>query len=130
MSTQPAEINALRGLAEAERLDEYVEFWPAGALARGLFSCVACGRQVVSAYQLPPCPTCDGALWEELSSSPFGRSEAGFATNLFAYEQWNEDEVDRTAGFAQGAYLALVAGAVLWLFLGLSAYALLEVMHP
>jgi hypothetical protein len=130
MSTQPAEIKALRGLAETGRADEYVEFWPAGAVTRGLFCCIACGRQVVSAHQLPPCPTCGGGLWEELSTSPFGRSEAAFATHLSGYEQWNEDEVDRTAGFVRAAYLALVAGAVLWVFLGLSAYVLFEVMHP
>ena len=123
MSTQPAEIKALRGLAEAERVDEYVEFWPAGAVATGLFCCSACGRQVVSSYQLPPCPSCGAGLWEELSSSPFGRSDAAIPTHLSAYEQWNEDEVDRSAAFVRGAYLALVAGAVLWLFLGLSAYA-------
>jgi hypothetical protein len=130
MSTQPAEIRALRSLREAERVDEYVEFWPAGVAARGLFCCVACGRQVVSVQQLPPCPSCDGALWEELSSSPFGRSEPGFAMHLPTYEQWNDDELDRTAAFVRNAFLALVAGAVLWLFLGLSAYVLFEVMHP
>ena len=129
MSTQPAEIRALRSLREAERVDEYVEFWPAGVAARGLFCCVACGRQVVSVQQLPPCPSCDGALWEELSSSPFGRSEP-LDTHLPASGQWDEEEVDRTAAFVRNAFLALMAGAVLWLFLGLSAYALLEVMHP
>src|SRR5439155_6867483 len=129
MSTLPAEIKALRGLAEAGQTDEYVEFWPAGAIARGVFCCISCGRRVVSAYQLPPCPSCDGGLWEELSSSPFGRSDAAFASHLSPSEQWNEDDLDRTAAFVRSAFLALVVGAVLWLFLAASAYVLFEVMH-
>ena len=129
MSTLPEETKALRGLAETERADEFIEFLRAGALARGLYCCVACGRRVVTAYQLPPCPSCGGQVWEELSSSPFGRSGAAFATGLSAYERWNEEDLDRTAAFVRGAFAAVIAGAVLWAFLGISAFILFEVMH-
>ena len=71
MSNVPQEIQALRDLGRAQRVDEFVEFWNAGSLATGVFSCVACGRTVVSLYQLPPCPTCDGRLWEDPETSPF-----------------------------------------------------------
>jgi hypothetical protein len=70
-STVPEEIQALRDLGRLQRADEYVEFWPTGTLVTGLFSCVACGRTVVSTYQLLPCPTCGGTLWEDPSTSPF-----------------------------------------------------------
>jgi hypothetical protein len=71
MRDAPVEIQALRALGEAHRADEYVEFWSAGSLATGLFSCVACGWTVVSTYQLTPCPRCDGTLWEDPETSPF-----------------------------------------------------------
>jgi hypothetical protein len=128
MSTQSPEIKALRSLGEAQHVDEFVDFWPAGTTVQGVFACVACGRQVFSAYQLPPCPSCDGRLWEDPESSPF--ATAPFATHLSAYEQWNADEINRTANFVRGAFAAMLAGAVLWLFLGVSAYVLFGVAHP
>jgi hypothetical protein len=127
MSTQSAEIKALRGLSEAQRVDEFVDFWPTGTTLQGVFACVACGRQVFSAYQLPPCPSCDGRLWEDPESSPF--ATAPFATHLSAYEGWNADEIDRTANFVRGAFAAMLAGAVIWLFLGVSAYVLFAIAH-
>jgi hypothetical protein len=72
MSNLLTEIEALRTLAGADRVDEYVEFLSVGALATGVFSCVACGRTVVSLYQLPPCPSCGGTIWEDPATSPFG----------------------------------------------------------
>jgi hypothetical protein len=44
--------------------DEYVEFWPAGALARGQFSCTACGNRVTVQQVLPRCMVCGERLWE------------------------------------------------------------------
>jgi hypothetical protein len=73
MSNVPTEIEALRTLAATHRVDEYVEFLSVGALVTGAFSCVACGRTVVSLYQLPPCPSCGGTIWEDPSTSPFGQ---------------------------------------------------------
>jgi len=127
MGTQPAGISALRDLGEAQRVDEFVDFWPTGATVQGVYACVACGRQVFSAYQLPPCPSCDGRLWEDPGSSPF--ATAPFATHLSAYEKWNADEVDRTAHLVRGAFAAMAVGAFIWLFLGLSAYMIFEVAH-
>jgi hypothetical protein len=73
MSNIPTEIEALRTLASTHRVDEYVEFLSVGALVTGVFACVACGRSVVSLYQLPPCPSCGGTIWEDPATSPFGQ---------------------------------------------------------
>ena len=40
---------------------------------QGMFSCVACGHEVVTYRQLPDCPTCGGNLWERDEWSPFSR---------------------------------------------------------
>jgi hypothetical protein len=56
--------------------DEYVEFWPAGALTKGQFSCTACGNRVTVVQVLPRCTVCGERLWERAEWSPFGRSEA------------------------------------------------------
>ena len=55
--------------------DEYVDFWPAGTLAKGQFSCIACGNRVMVHQVLPRCMVCGEALWERVDWSPFGRSE-------------------------------------------------------
>jgi len=44
--------------------DEYVEFWPAGALAKGQYSCTACGNRVTVHQVLPRCMVCGERLWE------------------------------------------------------------------
>ena len=56
--------------------DEYVEFWPAGSLAKGQFACTACGNRVTVHQVLPRCMVCGERLWERADWSPFGRSEA------------------------------------------------------
>jgi hypothetical protein len=56
--------------------DEYVQFWPAGALAKGQFSCTACGNRVTVRQVLPRCAVCGERLWERAEWSPFGRAEA------------------------------------------------------
>ena len=56
--------------------DEYVQFWPAGTLAKGQFSCTACGNRVTVRQVLPRCTACGERLWERSEWSPFGRSEA------------------------------------------------------
>jgi hypothetical protein len=52
-------------------LDEYVEFWPAGTLAKGHFACTACGNQVTVHQVLPRCMVCGERLWERVAWSPF-----------------------------------------------------------
>jgi hypothetical protein len=54
--------------------DEYVEFWPAGTLAKGQFACTACGNRVTVHNVLPRCRVCGERLWERADWSPFGRS--------------------------------------------------------
>src|SRR6266576_3535253 len=56
--------------------DEYVEFWPAGTLAKGQFSCAACGNRWTVHRVLPRCMVCSERLWERADWSPFARSEA------------------------------------------------------
>jgi hypothetical protein len=59
------------GTADA---DEYVEFWPAGTLAKGQFSCTACGNRVTVHQVLPRCMVCGERLWERVDWSPFRAS--------------------------------------------------------
>ena len=56
--------------------DEYVEFWPAGTLAKGQFACTAYGNRVTVHQVLPRCMVCGERLWERADWSPFARSEA------------------------------------------------------
>jgi hypothetical protein len=110
--------------AALEPLDECVEFWPTGAIARGLFCCVTCGRRLVSAHQLPSCPSCDGGLWEELSSSPFGRADA---THPGLVEVW-EHATDGSA-LLRGIAFALVVGPAIWLALAAFAFLVFELVR-
>jgi len=55
--------------------DEYVEFWPAGTLAKGQFSCAACENRVIVHQVLPRCMVCGERLWERAEWTPFARSE-------------------------------------------------------
>jgi hypothetical protein len=56
--------------------DDYVEFWPAGTLAKGQFACTACGNRVTVHQVLPRCMVCGERLWERADWSPFRRTEA------------------------------------------------------
>jgi hypothetical protein len=60
----------------AADVDEYVEFWPAGTLAKGQFSCATCGNRVTVHQVLPRCMVCGERLWERADWSPFARTEA------------------------------------------------------
>ena len=46
----------------------------AGGRAEGEYRCSACGYGVTVRSTLPYCPMCRGNVWEEPSSSPFGRT--------------------------------------------------------
>jgi hypothetical protein len=50
---------------------EYVEFWPAGAVATGRFRCTACGEAMHVTYVVPACPGCGERLWEREESSAY-----------------------------------------------------------
>ena len=52
-------------------VEEYVEFWPAGTLAKGQFACTACGNRVTVHQVLPRCMVCGERLWERVDWSPF-----------------------------------------------------------
>jgi predicted RNA-binding Zn-ribbon protein involved in translation (DUF1610 family) len=62
---------ALRPVATGESEREYVEFWPAGAVATGRFRCTACGGATEVKYVVPACPQCGERLWEREASSPY-----------------------------------------------------------
>jgi hypothetical protein len=55
--------------------DEYVEFWPAGTVAKGQFCCSGCGNRVIVHRVLPRCMVCGERLWERADWSPFARPE-------------------------------------------------------
>jgi hypothetical protein len=114
--------------AALEPADEYVEFWYEGAIARGLFCCVACGRRLVSAHQLPSCPSCDGGLWEELASSPFGTADGHGPSPVLA-EAWHEAEAGESTRFLRGIAFSLVVGPAIWLALAGLAFLVFELVR-
>ena len=50
---------------------EYVEFWPAGTMAKGHFRCTACGSGVDVMFVRPRCQQCGERLWERAESSSY-----------------------------------------------------------
>lgn len=50
---------------------EYVEFWPAGAVAAGRFRCTACGEAMHVKFVVPACPGCGERLWERDETSAY-----------------------------------------------------------
>jgi hypothetical protein len=62
---------ALRPVGSPVVEREYVEFWPAGTVAKGRFRCTACGSGMDVQFVLPRCSACDGGLWEREESSPY-----------------------------------------------------------
>jgi len=68
------EESLVTAAARGVDVDEYVEFWPAGTLAKGQFSCAACGNRVTVHQVLPRCMVCGERLWERVDWSPFRAS--------------------------------------------------------
>jgi hypothetical protein len=61
---------ALRAVGTATER-EFVDFWPAGAVATGQFRCTGCGNDTSVKYVVPACPHCGERLWERASSSGY-----------------------------------------------------------
>lgn len=61
---------ALRAV-ETVRERDYVDFWPAGAVATGRFRCTACGTVTAVKFVLPSCGHCRERLWERVESSGY-----------------------------------------------------------
>jgi predicted RNA-binding Zn-ribbon protein involved in translation (DUF1610 family) len=61
---------ALRAVGTVAERD-YVEFWPASAVAAGRFRCTACGGAMHVKYVIPACPQCGERLWEREESSAY-----------------------------------------------------------
>jgi hypothetical protein len=102
------------------QVEDYVEFWRAGASAKGWFCCVDCGVGLASAHRLPPCGNCGGRLWERTETSPFGLPPPGSSL---------EADLHSAAGGFRSAFLAFVLGFVLWLGLAGLAFGLFELIH-
>jgi hypothetical protein len=49
---------------------EFVQFWAAGASAKGAYRCSECGYGVTVHQTLPVCPMCGGGSWEAASWRP------------------------------------------------------------
>jgi predicted RNA-binding Zn-ribbon protein involved in translation (DUF1610 family) len=62
---------ALRSVQTGAGERDYVEFWPAGAVATGRFRCTGCGAAAEVKYVVPACPQCSERLWEREASSPY-----------------------------------------------------------
>ena len=75
MKGDDVEESQLRVSSATAADDECVEFWPAGAFAKGQFSCTACGNRVTVHQVLPRCTVCGERLWERAEWSPFARSD-------------------------------------------------------
>jgi hypothetical protein len=50
---------------------DYVEFWPAGTVAKGRFRCTGCGTATDVKFVLPRCASCEGRLWEREETSAY-----------------------------------------------------------
>ncbi len=48
-----------------QRVEEYVEFFSAGAADPGEYRCASCGYGVTVQSTLPSCPMCAGTSWEQ-----------------------------------------------------------------
>ena len=75
MKGDDVEESQLRISSATAADDECVEFWPAGALGKGQFSCTACGNRVTVHQVLPRCAVCGERLWERAEWSPFARAD-------------------------------------------------------
>jgi hypothetical protein len=67
MREPESELRAVGTVAERD----YVEFWPAGAVAAGRFRCTACGTVADVKFVLPSCQECGERLWERAESSGY-----------------------------------------------------------
>lgn len=70
-------------IAEAPEGDDFVAFQLAGAPAKGQYRCTECGYGITIHDELPTCPMCSGASWEETLWTPFGNAR-GVASGLGA----------------------------------------------
>jgi predicted RNA-binding Zn-ribbon protein involved in translation (DUF1610 family) len=63
--------HTLRSVDAGTSERDYVEFWPAGTVATGLFRCTACGVPTDVKYVVPACPQCGERLWERAETSAY-----------------------------------------------------------
>ena len=56
---------------ESPPAEDFIQFFPAGANAKGEYHCSECGYGVAVFRTLPQCPMCGGSTWEQSTWSPF-----------------------------------------------------------
>ncbi len=61
---------------------DFVAFLSTGDRAKGEYHCSECGYGVTIHTELPRCPMCGGASWEQAPWSPFSRERAATAPPL------------------------------------------------
>jgi hypothetical protein len=59
---------------------EHVEFYASGARGVGEFCCASCGYGIVVRNELPRCPMCGEAAWEETAWRPFSHDGRAVST--------------------------------------------------
>lgn len=59
--------------------EDFVVFLSTGDRAKGEYRCSECGYGVAIHTELPRCPMCGGAVWEQSPWSPFSRDRAAIA---------------------------------------------------
>jgi hypothetical protein len=104
----------------AEQADDFVQFWRAGASAKGWFCCVDCGHGVATAERLPACATCHGELWERAETSPFDLGPPAMVA---------ETDLHAAAAAIRGVFVAVVIGSVLWLCIAALAITISELLQ-
>ena len=58
----------------ANAAEDFVHFWATGDSVKGEFHCADCGYGVTIHRELPVCPMCGGASWEQAPWSPLSRA--------------------------------------------------------
>jgi rubredoxin len=69
---------------EGREPDGFVEFFAAGATAKGEFHCAECSYGVIVHRELPTCPMCSGTAWEQVPWSPLTRALGGGSADRLA----------------------------------------------
>lgn len=62
--------------------EDFVLLLSMGERAKGEFHCSECGYGVTVHSELPRCPMCGGAAWEQSTWSPFSRDRSAVAPPL------------------------------------------------
>lgn len=99
---------------------DFVEFWRAGASAKGGFQCVECNFVLATLHLLPRCLRCGAEYWERAEADSF---------ELEATESKAGTDLNAVAGAFRGAFYGVVLGFVVWLGAAGVAFGLFRLIH-